>query len=81
MDYCHSKGQQHLYLCHLGKILKQQDTHREPAPDKAVIFYLEAAAAIVPPMIAPARAPIEMAAAVGAGSTTTTGAGGGGGQG
>ncbi len=44
-------------------------------------IYLEAAAAIVPPMIAPARAPIEMATGAGAGSTTTTGAGGGGGQG
>lgn len=40
------------------------------------------ATAIVPPIMAPARAPIEMAAGTGAVSTTTTGAGGeGGGQG
>ena len=40
--------------------------------------YLHAAAAMVPPMRAPASAPIEMAAGTGAGSTTTTGVGGGG---
>lgn len=40
--------------------------------------YLHAAAAMVPPISAPASAPIEMAAGTGVGSTTTTGAGGGG---
>lgn len=39
-------------------------------------IYLHAAAAMVPPMSAPASAPIEIAGC--AGSTTTTGAGGGG---
>jgi hypothetical protein len=40
--------------------------------------YLHAAAAMVPPIIAPASAPIDIAAGTGVGSTTTTGAGGGG---